>query len=134
MDWKKEYSIGINEIDSQHMSLVDMITRLEKCEKGKNVTSEMRKVIFEIVEYTKYHFKSEEEFMLKIRYPRRGLHKILHEELIDKVIAVLHNLKDGKELSSEDLLEFLRAWLKDHIIQEDLKIGKYYFEEYETKD
>lgn len=43
-----------------------------------------------------------------------------------KSLAHLQNLKFGKNISIKDLIEFLKDWLVNHILKEDLKIGTYY--------
>ncbi len=126
MEWKEEYCIGIKEIDDQHKALVNMITKLQISAAKGNEDDVMRKVIIEIVDYTKFHFAEEEKLMNRIGFPERGYHMTLHKDLILQVIGILKKLKLGKTLSVNDLIKFLEGWLINHIIKEDLKTGTYY--------
>ncbi len=130
MEWKQKYCVGIKQIDDQHKSLVDMITRLQEIANERDSITEMRNVIKDIVKYTKFHFSEEEKFMNKIGFPERVYHKDLHDGLIRQVIELLQGLKFGRQLSSIDLIDFLKDWLINHIIKEDIKIGNYYNHEY----
>ncbi len=130
MEWKEKYCVGIKQIDDQHKLLVDMITKLQESAAKEDVNSEMRKVLKEMVEYTKFHFADEEKFMNKIGYPERGRQRSLHDKFIREVIKILQNLKMGKELSNNELISFLINWLVNHIIKEDMRIGTYYNHEY----
>lgn len=133
MEWKQKYCVGVQQIDDQHKSLVDMISRLQESARRDNSITEMRNVIKDIVVYTKFHFAEEEKLMNRIGFPERAYHKDLHDGLIRQVIELLQDLKFGKELSSNDLIEFLIDWLRNHIVKEDIKIGTYYNHEYRWK-
>lgn len=66
--WKEEYSIGIDLIDAQHKHLFDIGNEAYKLLKSDLCLDKYDKII-EIIEdlrqYTKFHFKTEEEYMLK---------------------------------------------------------------------
>jgi hemerythrin-like metal-binding protein len=103
-----------------------MITRLENSLNKGMEAYHLGLVIKDLVHYTKFHFSSEERVMQQINYPEFENQKKMHETLIQNVINILLNLKDGKEITSKELISFLTKWLYDHIVNEDKKIGKYY--------
>jgi hemerythrin len=70
-----------------------------------------------INEYTRIHFKIEENFLEKCKYPELEAHKEFHRELINKLNKV------GKEsLRQHDPAEFfafLKEWWINHIRDKD---------------
>lgn len=126
MQWKSVFSVGVKEIDNEHRNLVNMITKLQNSLDEGAVTNETGEVLKELVNYTQTHFTSEESFMEKIKFPELDKHRKLHQELSGEVIEILKKLKKGETLTNFDLIDFLKEWLQNHIIDEDKKIGKYY--------
>jgi hemerythrin len=78
-------------------------------------------------EYTKQHFRDEEAYMEKIRYPEIDAQKKAHATFIND----LAKLKSDYEKSSGNILVILNAnkmiinWLINHIKIMDKKIGDY---------
>ncbi len=132
MQWKSQYSTGVSQIDIEHRNLVNMITKLQNSLDEGLITHETGIVLKELVDYTKYHFTSEENFMQQIKFPEYEKHKELHVDLTNQIIEILQNLKKGQRITSIDLIDFLKDWLQKHIIDEDKKIGKYYFDQIEN--
>ncbi len=126
MQWDNSFEVGIKSIDIEHRELIKMITKLENSLNKGMEAYHLGLVIKDLVNYTKHHFASEESIMKQINYPEFDNQKKMHEVLIQDVINILLNLKEGKEITSKELITFLQKWLNDHIINEDKKIGSYY--------
>lgn len=47
----------------------------------------------------------------------------MHEDLIDDIRQILLRIKTKEAINASELIDFLFGWLKDHILEEDLKIG-----------
>jgi len=125
MKWKKSFEIGISQIDLEHKALVSLIQKLENSMYGGSVSKTTGAVLKELVEYVKLHFKNEEKMMSNVGYPELSRHKILHKDLVNDVAAILIDLKNGKQWTASELVGFLNYWLREHILQEDKKIGQY---------
>ncbi|MFC1535259.1 hemerythrin domain-containing protein [Thermodesulfobacteriota bacterium] len=68
MKWKKEFSVDIKELDNQHKKIIEILNHMFKLKgKGKN-EKEIEKVLGNLHEYIKEHFRTEEEYMLKHHY------------------------------------------------------------------
>jgi len=128
MQWNINFATGIKSIDEEHHEIVKMITKLQDSLDDGLVTHQLGMVLKDLVNYTKYHFSSEENFMSQIHFPGLEIHIKFHKELTENIIKILLNLKEGKTITSIDLIEFLKNWLTNHIINEDKKIGIYYTE------
>ncbi len=121
MVWKADFEIGITLIDEQHKKLVEMLSELNTTHEPINEMT--GKVIKEMVEYVKVHFKDEEAIMKRIGFTEYHSHKKLHQNLVNEIAAILVDLKNGKEITNFELRSFLERWLIDHILIEDRRIG-----------
>ena len=64
-------------------------------------------------------FSREEEIWLSGNLPSAADHKKVHADLAKQVMAYEAAYRAGTAEISEDLLEFLRTWLIDHVFQTD---------------
>jgi len=125
MKWEKIYMTGIKKVDDEHKILVNMLNKLEACITAPNSEEVLAMVLRNLVDYVKFHFKSEEEVMERIGFPELQRHKVLHKDLVNEVAAILLDLKKDRLWTVPELTAFLQHWLVDHILGEDLKIGRY---------
>lgn len=123
--WRNEYSVGVEEIDEQHKKLLQITNTFLKA-KSNGVQHEVLKgTLNDLIEYTQYHFKSEEEHMEKNNYHGLLDQKDMHLSLIEQIIKVLEHLKEGNNYAIEELRILLKDWLIDHIIEQDRLYGDY---------
>jgi hemerythrin-like metal-binding protein len=123
--WSHAYSVGNEVVDDQHRKLIGFINTLYNIGDGPDAASDVEKVLGELIDYTVYHFGTEERLFAQHAYPRAGKHKTIHGALIDDVSAQLKHLAAGERAMREKLLVFLVDWLKDHILGEDKPFGKF---------
>lgn len=124
MEWYPSYEIGIWHIDNQHKELVDIVSSLQQSLLRDGKPGALAKAIRFLVEYTQKHFHDEEQLMEEIKFYDLENHKKLHKKLIDEVREVLLDLKKGKSVDPNKLVDFLTDWLLTHIKQEDKKIAR----------
>ncbi|MBI2418898.1 MAG: hemerythrin family protein [Ignavibacteriales bacterium] len=125
VDWKEIYKVNIIEVDNQHKKLVELINSLHdalKIGKGKEVLS---KVLSELVDYTVYHFATEEKYFDTYEYPETAIHKKQHCDLVEQVAALQKKFESGEKVLTMDVMNFLRDWLHDHIVGSDKNFGPY---------
>ncbi len=125
MKWQNSFSTGIRKIDEEHKILVEMLNDLETSMYSDREDKVLASVLRNLVDYVKFHFKSEEEVMKKIGFPDLQRHRKLHKNLVHEVATILVDLKNGRAWSVPELVAFLQHWLLEHILGEDLKIGQY---------
>ena len=119
--WTQDLSVKIAEIDNQHKELVNLINILHdsmKEEKGKDA---LRKALNDLVDYTVYHFETEERLFRKYDYPDYLSHKKEHDDLIKQVLKLTREYERDEVVITADLLSFLEKWLDNHIINVDKK-------------
>lgn len=127
MAWTESLSVGVDLIDEQHKTWfekADMLFEAGKNHKAKEYIGDMLNFLDD---YTKKHFRDEEQYMLSIKYPEYDVQKKLHTEFI----AQLNQLKKEYEESGGNILVILNAnqmvlnWLTNHISYQDKKIGMF---------
>jgi hemerythrin-like metal-binding protein len=121
--WNETLSVGVGRIDRQHKNLVGLLNALHnamEAGKGKEILGE---VLNELVDYTVYHFMTEEELFQKYRYPQYEKHKKEHEDLKKRVRELKDNFNKGAVVISIEVMHFLREWLKEHILESDKEAG-----------
>ena len=61
--WSEEYSINVAEIDAQHKKLLEFVNKLHAGVAAEIDREELRGLFEDLVEYTRFHFESEEKLM-----------------------------------------------------------------------
>lgn len=78
-----------------------------------------------LVEYAEEHFAREEEIMRASGYPGLARHHAIHEALFEQIFVLQGHFEDGRIRIDRDAVDFLRGWLVDHIVGEDMKFSAY---------
>jgi len=120
-NWNSSYSVNVKEIDLQHQKLVNMINQLHDSMKAGKGKEAMGSILDELVNYTKFHFKYEENLFQKTMYPESITHTRQHQDLVKQVAEFSSQFQKGEKLLTMDLMTFLKKWLMDHIMGTDKK-------------
>ena len=128
--WNDTYTVGVPEIDEQHMILVHTLN-----EAGVKLAHDSRQELLEqitqdLLSYALYHFDTEEGLMQEYGYPDgpggdMAQHLEQHRTFSAKVVAAREGLKVGTAISPADLLDFLNTWLINHILNTDKMLGAF---------
>ena len=117
--WRDAMAVGHADIDADHKHLIDLINLFET---GRDDNVEA--TLFELVRYTAYHFQREEKLQMTLGFPLAAPHKQSHEHLLAEANALLRRWESSPGEQHRALMgeiaPFLRGWLIDHIINEDL--------------
>lgn len=119
MEWKPEYSLGIQEIDDQHRSLVEKFSEIEKLVTGKEAWMRIHYALVELQELAREHFAFEEALMRLFGIPDTGSHKNVHVNFFIKLAEIESRSLRGS--AESDLVKFLYDYLRHHILMEDKK-------------
>lgn len=123
--WSNEYSVNIKEIDEQHKVLINLINELHDKMKIGKAKEILGGILDELVDYTIYHFKHEENLFTSHGYPDSDLHKTVHKGLVKQVKDLKNDFESGKTILSMDIMNFLKGWLGNHIQGTDKKYSSY---------
>lgn len=117
MEWKVDYSVGIDEIDQHHQVFFEYFRQLDKAIKSGCKWSDQFYLIQELREYARFHFATEEALMQMHGYTGVESHIATHKGFINTIESF-----ERKSLNSEtirEMAEFLRKWFVEHICGED---------------
>jgi len=119
--WTDSMSVGNEHIDEQHRILIDTINQLASAE-IQNDRTIVAMIIDELVNYTVFHFEYEEQLLEAANYPDLARHRLIHRGF-EKWIKELREefTYHRRDQLGERILGFLRDWLRDHILGEDLR-------------
>lgn len=119
IEWKPSYSVGVPTFDRQHQKLFELINQLhEAMAKGK-ARDQMAPIVDALSNYTKTHFREEEEALARAGYTKLPSHKLMHREFEAKVDGFGKDVKAGKLGLSIEVMSFLNDWLAAHIMKVD---------------
>ena len=131
--WKERYKLGIPEIDMQHKKLFEIGNRaydIAMSDYDYDRYDDIMSIIYELLEYTKYHFNYEEKLMEKYGYTGIDSQKTEHNFYIDKISNISPSaIDDDQEKAILDILGFLSQWISTHILFSDRK----YVDEFKQK-
>lgn len=127
--WRDSYSVGSNEIDDEHKSLVKLVNDIFILVRDKKPQQAITSTLNELTAYAQIHFSSEEKLLAEVNYPGLEEHKIIHQDLLEKVSKYTDRLENNDEEILQDFYLFLRDWLMTHIMEEDMQF-KPYFEDH----
>jgi hemerythrin-like metal-binding protein len=113
--WEPGLSVGIQSIDEDHKKLLTLINHLQTAIYYPTGEDFERQALKELVDYTKYHFKREEDLMEQHGYPGFEGHRELHRKMITEVEGYLKSYETDPEGTVERLASFLKNWLIKHI-------------------
>lgn len=125
LDWKPEYELNVPQFDRQHQRLVAIMNRLHDEMKRGAPKQALHAILGDLISYTRTHFNEEERAMELARYPRLADHRREHAELTNTVARFQQNLEAGRVALSVQLLSFLKAWLRNHILSSDMDYSKH---------
>jgi hemerythrin len=121
MEWNSSWVVGIREVDAQHKNLVSLVNGLYDAMSRGEGKKILRPILAELVKYTKAHFAAEEDIMRRTGYREFVPHKQEHDRFTAQALEFQRNFENGSVLISGQVLDFLRVWLRDHILGTDKK-------------
>ena len=120
--WAEDFESGLDVFDDQHRLLVDLINELSSNldAEGTEAAEHFHTVVTRTFEFASNHFADEDKMMREIGVDTRhfGQHFTDHQRFIEQ----LNNIWDARHTITSPasvLLEFLVAWIRFHILDED---------------
>lgn len=119
--WKDSFSVGLDRLDAQHKRIFNIINKLYNSMLEKGQSSILDKTLSDLAEYTQTHLTDEEYLLWKCGYPEYESHKKAHDYLRQKTRDIVEEQSRVLGDISPDVLKFLKAWWKGHILTMDQK-------------
>jgi len=124
--WNDKLSVNVKEIDEQHKRLIGIINELHDGMKSGSGKTVVAPILKRLVDYSLYHFSTEERYMSLHRYPGELTHKAEHKKFTANVVDFHQRFSDGTAAVSLELMVFLKGWLTDHIMGTDKQYSKHF--------
>lgn len=125
--WTKNLEVGVDLIDQQHKKWFEKADQLFEAGKSGKSKEYIVQMFDFLDDYTRTHFKDEENYMHSINYPELSAQKQMHEGFIKK-LKELRSEYDKEGVNLTVILnsnQFILDWLTKHISQADKKIGEF---------
>lgn len=124
--WTPEYQIGHEQIDREHRNLFECVNRFYDAWSERQDRREVSLLLSQLIQYAEQHFRNEEEIMRQTGYLSAAEHAVKHEGLVEAVFDLAQKLEDRAFNPSHDTTMFLRAWLTEHILHDDMQFKSYF--------
>ena len=127
--WSDKLATGIVEVDTQHQRLVELINEVGNLCAEDAGSEQIKPVLDELVRYTVYHFKTEEDMMRQYEVNAEHQHNHLkaHAAFCTQVTLAIGIIQTSPQNSMSllaQLLNYLTHWLLQHIMMDDLRMAR----------
>lgn len=120
LEWREQLSVGNDLIDADHKYLIEIINLAEQGLKSHN-RGVLTGALDNLERYSIMHFAREETIATAAGYPQAEYLHTSHEALMTTLAEIKVEIGDEWAASSvEHFSSFLRTWLIDHVIKQDL--------------
>lgn len=128
--WRNGMSVGNDVIDHDHHFMVNFLNTIELLLQTPENKEMLLEVFDQLHEYSINHFRREESIQRKIEYPKSIHHRNEHSSLLEKLEKLqsdIKNLNSNEELEekADEIITFLRNWLINHVLDEDMQLKPY---------
>ena len=121
LDWSDEYATGIQAIDGEHQTLFMMVNALHGAMENDLGNEEFAGLFRRLTLYVDSHFAREERLMRAAAYEGFDGHVRQHRALTKTLRRLATEFEaDPENFATEDLLDFLKNWLSQHVLKTDM--------------
>lgn len=120
-DWVQQHSVGNALLDAYHHIFFQAVDEMERAGQAQDLEALRDRLRF-LLDYALMHFQSEEALLAKAEYPGLEEHQAAHQGFRTRIEGLLAQLdSDPSALDLPRLGEMARIWLREHILEEDMK-------------
>lgn len=120
--WEDSFSVHNAEIDEQHQKWIAIYNKMhESMIKESAQSGAGAEALKAMLDYARYHFSFEEEYMRKINYPNLIEHHRIHKDFDNLIYTYYRDKQEGKVVLGTEIIRILKNWLLGHITKEDKK-------------
>ncbi len=120
-----KYTVQVQKFDLQHQKLVEITNEVFNAKMNNAGKGIILNILTQLNEYTQSHFLEEETLLKENQYPALEIHKNEHFIFITKVNGFIQEFHADNLSLNQEMLEFLKNWLIDHIMQTDKEYGAF---------
>lgn len=120
--WSSAYSINNEELDRHHEMLFEIFNKLYDSSENPTASATLHTIVAELDDYSKYHFRAEEQYLRDIGYHDIASQMLSHNYFTARLIDLKVGRAHGTADTFRELILFLGNWLIHHILEEDKQI------------
>jgi hemerythrin-like metal-binding protein len=114
--WRESYSVGIEDLDSQHRKLLELINEIGDAAGTGLSKASCFAVLNAMIRYAQEHFTTEERYLEKHAYPKYLDQKGAHEKFVQETFTMAQELDEEGLLTLGGITIYLEDWYQDHIL------------------
>jgi len=118
--WDNAYALGISEIDSQHKILFSIYDEFVQAFKTEQSPEHIKILLEKLDSFRIFHFQTEENMMLKLKYDRYEQHYKEHQFFAKTIAEFAQHFKYGNKVLVSEIIGFLKKWFISHISGSDV--------------
>ncbi len=122
LQWKTEYSVGIDAMDDEHREMIDLINATYEKLESDSDPDQVDECLSEVYKTISMHFALEEKIMRDNSYAEYQAHKDNHEELLDQIRDLMDDFHEDPESGRAHLEQRLSDWFSGHFSTFDARL------------
>lgn len=122
IQWKDEYSLGVEDIDHEHRELIDLVREVFDCIASGHAREWTEALMGDLYAAISGHFALEEDIMRRSGYPEYDAHKADHEHLLDVLLELIDAVAGGAPMDEERLGNEVNEWFARHFRTFDARL------------
>ena len=128
--WNDNLSVGVDLIDEQHKMLLGKLAELSEAVESHHGPGEIAGTLDFLVDYTGFHFGTEEKNMRAHDYPEFEQHVAMHGEFKKTLANLGEDFQEegATPALAEAINTLLINWFLKHIEVVDQKLGAFFTE------
>jgi len=122
LQWKPEYSVGVESMDVEHQEMIDLINEIYEQLDSDPDADQIEQCLGDIFSTVSMHFALEESLMRKSNYAEYQAHKDNHEELLDQIRDLMDDFAADTSAGAVKLERGLSDWFAGHFATFDARL------------
>lgn len=119
--WRKEYELGLADVDHEHRELIDAINRIHRQLEIDPRGGKVLDLLSDLYAQIASHFALEEQHMRALEYAEFDDHKADHERLLDRIRDLMDEFEDNAAIDLKAFGTDLDAWFLVHFSTRDAR-------------
>ncbi len=124
-EWQDSYSVGVRKFDDAHKKLLGITNNFVNACMDNMPLEDLTDLLTDLIRYTHYHFRDEEDLMKETGYTLFNKHRAQHDDLFDQVLKFTDDFFHMR-IEKPKITEFMMSWLLAHILEEDMKYKEHF--------
>lgn len=127
LKWTDKLSVGVDLIDEQHKMLIQRLNDMSSAIEFNKGPNEIARMLSFLIDYTDFHFSTEEKHMEEQEYHGLEEHIAKHEEFKTTLADLESDYREdgATHLLAHSIDTFLINWLVNHISGVDVEFGNF---------